>query len=73
MTNNQTNTLNCSYQIDEYKECFGRRCTNAGTNNLKIKYIKKYGWFCNTCKQHLQKEDLVESTTCEKVENGDES
>ncbi len=61
MTTDQINTSsNVSYMTEEHKECFGRRCSNIGTNNLKIKYIKKYGWFCDSCKQYLQKEGLIE-------------
>lgn len=42
------------------QKCAGRGCTNKGIYLLKIKFIKKAGWFCIHCKDDLLNDDLVD-------------
>lgn len=45
----------------EYKNsCYGRNCYRVGTTRLKVLYINKIGWFCDTCAQTLKNLQLVE-------------
>jgi|GEM_PF-2228245 len=37
----------------EYKECAGKGCQNAGSYHLKIIYLNKSGWFCERCRNYL--------------------
>lgn len=63
MTTHKTTALsNDPYQTNEYKECAGKGCKNIGNNKLKIKYVQKFGWFCDTCKKGLKKADLIDMT-----------
>ena len=43
----------------EYKNGYGRGCYNVGKNQLKIIYIHRVGWFCDSCTQDLIKLNLV--------------
>jgi hypothetical protein len=52
---------NIDNNVQEYKECAGRDCKNHGKYKLKIKYIHKFGLFCNSCRQGLQKMDLIDT------------
>ena len=56
-----TMTHNIDSSIPKYKECAGKRCKNSGNNKLKIKYIQKFGWFCDSCKNGLKKADLIDT------------
>lgn len=38
---------------DEYKECACSGCSKNGTNYLRIMFLCKDGWFCETCAAHL--------------------
>ncbi len=63
-----------SYNISKYNFCCaGKNCINILIHHIKLIIIKKSGWFCDSCKQYLQKEELIESIIHEKVENGDEN
>ena len=61
---------NIKYQITDYKtsfslpstSCDGKGCNNIATNYLKIFYLKKPGFFCDTCKKEMEDLDLVENT-----------
>lgn len=62
MPNNQSSS---QQEIDgnklRYKNsCYGRRCDKTGINQLKIAYINKIGWFCDSCTRTLKKLELVE-------------
>jgi hypothetical protein len=47
-------------QYREYKDdCAGLNCNNQGFYRLKIRYINKYGIFCNRCKTDLERSGLV--------------
>lgn len=54
-SNNNTDNLN-----KEYKVCAGKDCKNHGIKPLKIIYIHKIGWFCDSCAHGLIKLELVE-------------
>jgi len=43
-----------------YKECAGRNCKNHGKYKLIVKYIHKFGWFCEDCTKDLQEMDLAD-------------
>ena len=49
-----------------YKECAGTRCPNKGIHYLKIIYVNKNGWFCDSCKNSL----LVDGLVCEANNSG---
>jgi hypothetical protein len=40
-------------------KCTGKYCNKIGQQYLQIKYIKKCGWFCDSCAEDLMAEDLV--------------
>jgi len=42
-----------------YKECAGTRCSNKGKHYLKIRYVNKTGWFCESCKKSLSADGLI--------------
>lgn len=43
----------------DYKKCAGKGCNKCGTNPLRIIYLHKTGWFCNSCADELIKLKLV--------------
>jgi hypothetical protein len=43
----------------EYKECAGKGCQDAGSYYLKIIYLNKSGWFCELCRNDLMLSGLV--------------
>jgi hypothetical protein len=45
--------------IEGIKPCAGKGCRKAGTNSLEVMYIDKIGWFCDSCKTALLKDNLV--------------
>lgn len=42
----------------EYK-CAGANCSNPGRILLGIRYIKKQGYFCNSCAEDLLQNELA--------------
>ena len=49
-----------SNTIPSYKKCAGKSCNNEGSIKIKIKYIKKSGYFCKFCAIEVKKLDLIE-------------
>jgi hypothetical protein len=45
--------------IQKYKQCAGRGCLEQGIHYLKIRFINKHGWFCDSCKEDLFHEGLA--------------
>jgi hypothetical protein len=45
--------------IEGIKPCAGKGCRRTGTNSLEVLYINKIGWFCDSCKSALLKDNLV--------------
>ena len=43
-----------------FKECAGKNCNNKATIKLKLKIIKKDGFFCKSCAMELNALDLIE-------------
>lgn len=43
----------------QYKECAGKDCNRIATTQLKIRYLNRYGYFCNVCKNELLDLGLV--------------
>ncbi len=44
----------------EYKPCAGKGCDAYGKNQLRILFIHKIGWFCDSCTQDLISLELVD-------------
>jgi hypothetical protein len=44
---------------NEIRNCAGKGCTNEGKIALRIKYLRKVGYFCDTCTAELLQHDLV--------------
>jgi hypothetical protein len=57
MTSHLNTTVNDSVQMQNI--CAGKECQRQGTHHLKVKYLNKSGWFCSSCKERLQADDLV--------------
>jgi len=47
------------YALDAYKDCAGRGCSNPGRILLEIRYIKKQGYFCESCAESLLQNELA--------------
>jgi hypothetical protein len=45
--------------IEGIKPCAGKGCRKTGTNSLEVMYINKIGWFCDSCKNALLKDNIV--------------
>lgn len=43
----------------EYKECAGKQCRKPGIHCLKILFLNKDGWFCDSCRCSLVEANLV--------------
>ncbi len=41
-----------------YKECAGKGCQNAGIHCLKVVFVNRVGWFCDSCKSSLMADNL---------------
>jgi hypothetical protein len=52
------NTLD-QHIVQEDNKCSGKGCPNAGTILLKIKYINKIGYFCDSCSSLFLDEGLA--------------
>jgi hypothetical protein len=48
-----------SYTYTRSKGCAGKGCPNEGKIALCIKYLRKVGYFCDTCTAELLQHDLV--------------
>jgi hypothetical protein len=46
--------------IPAFKECAGKNCNKEPIIKLKIKFIKKVGYFCKSCYLELQALDLID-------------
>ena len=40
-------------------KCCGLNCTNLGKYELKIRWIKKSGWFCKSCADDIRESGFV--------------
>ena len=56
-------TASEEYGLQRYKQCAGMDCHNSAAHRLEIVYIKKAGWFCNSCKDDLIADGLVNEIT----------
>ena len=43
----------------QYKQCAGKDCNRIATQLLKIRYLNKFGHFCDKCKIELVDLELV--------------
>ena len=46
----------------EYKACGGKGCSQRGIHYLKIRFINRHGWFCDSCKDVLVYDKLADTT-----------
>jgi hypothetical protein len=64
--NQNASNNNIQYNITEYKTspytCDGRGCHNIATHCLKISFVKQLCWFCSSCKQSLEEDNLIDSS-----------
>jgi len=56
----KSNKKNC---LEEYKECAGKECQNLGVHCLKILFLNKRAWFCDSCKDILVASNLAFNDT----------
>ena len=56
------NSISTCSVSPEFKVCAGRDCNKTGIHELEIKYIHKKGGFCESCKNVLMEQGLVEVT-----------
>jgi|GraSoiStandDraft_50_1057286.scaffolds.fasta_scaffold5768927_1 hypothetical protein len=61
--------MSTNQKTQEYKECSGKGCQNAGSYYLKIIYLNKSGWFCKGCRNDLMFSGLVKGPSLESDEN----
>jgi hypothetical protein len=47
------------HALDAYKQCAGNGCSNSGRILLEISYIKKQGYFCDSCAEDLLQNELA--------------
>jgi hypothetical protein len=45
--------------LDRYKQCAGNGCSKAARILLEIRYIKKQGYFCDSCAEDLLQNELA--------------
>jgi hypothetical protein len=43
-----------------YKSCAGKNCKKKGIHYLRIRFVKKFGWFCDSCKDFLIEDKLID-------------
>jgi hypothetical protein len=43
-----------------YKPCAGKGCKKKGIHYLRIRFLKKFGWFCDSCKDFLIQDKLID-------------
>jgi hypothetical protein len=48
-----------NYDLVGYKQCAGKDCKENGINRLRILFINKIGYFCDSCTNHLLALDIV--------------
>ena len=50
-----TTTLNPNiyYNSEQYKDCAGKDCKHKGRTLLKINFLNKKGYFCDSCAADL--------------------
>lgn len=46
--------------IPTFKECAGKNCHNDAIVKLKVKFIRKIGFFCESCSLELKALDLID-------------
>jgi len=52
-------TSDIPYTTEQFKRCAGKGCSAEGIHYLSVRFIKKCGWFCDSCKTNLIDENLV--------------
>jgi hypothetical protein len=53
-----------------YKECAGKDCSRQGFYCLRIQFINKYGWFCDSCRNSLIDDKLADDVTGDAITEG---
>ena len=62
----ESNSKN-QYNNTAYNYCSGKDCKNTPLHYIKLVLIKKTGFFCDTCANYLQENNLIESILDESV------
>jgi hypothetical protein len=50
---------NIHYNSEQYKECAGRGCNRKGRTLLRINFLKKNGYFCDSCAADLMQSEIA--------------
>jgi hypothetical protein len=45
--------------VQRMRICAGKKCQRQGTRYLEVKYLNKYGWFCDSCMERLLVDGLI--------------
>jgi hypothetical protein len=53
-----------------YKQCAGKDCSRQGSHCLRIHFINKHGWFCDSCRNLLIDGKLADEVTGEVIARG---
>jgi hypothetical protein len=53
-----------------YKQCAGKGCQNIGTHHLWIRFIHKSGLFCDSCKNALLADGLLDNKSTNNDSDG---
>jgi hypothetical protein len=56
-----TTTLNpdIHYNSEQYKDCAGKDCKRKGRTLLRVKYLNKNGYFCDSCTADLLQSEIA--------------
>lgn len=49
--------------IQSHRECAGKDCSKQGFCCLRVRFINKYGWFCDSCRDTLVKNKLADEVS----------
>ena len=50
---------NIHYNSEEYKQCAGKGCKEEGKTLLRINFLKKNGYFCDSCAEDLLQSEIA--------------
>jgi hypothetical protein len=50
---------NIHYNSKQYKDCAGKDCKRKGRTLLRIKYLQKNGYFCDSCAEDLLQSEIA--------------
>lgn len=47
------------YNFEQYKDCAGKDCKRKGRTLLKINFLNKKGYFCDSCTADLLQSEIA--------------